>query len=61
MPNDLVRILSIIRQIEKTPADALKSMDAELLMSVRQMLQQHRRDVDEVIERLSFLEQRPNN
>ena len=58
MPNDLARLLAIMRQIENTPADVLKEMDVELLLSVRNILQQHRRDVDEVINRLAFLEQR---
>ncbi len=61
MPVDPTRILSIIREIEQTPHDALKEMDRELLLSIRRTLEEHRREVDKVLLRLSFVDEQQLN
>jgi hypothetical protein len=55
VPVDPTRILAIIREIEQTPQDALKEMDRELLLSIKQTLAAHRREVDKVLLRLNFV------
>ncbi len=61
MSVDPTRIISIIREIEQTPNDELKEMDRELLLSVRQTLQEHKREVDKVLLRLAFVEEQQLN
>ena len=48
MPIDPSRVLSIIREFEEASPDALKEMDRKLLPSIRQTLQEHRRELDKV-------------
>lgn len=61
MPVDPTHILSIIRELEQTPHDALKEMDRELLLSIRQTLQEHKREVDKVLLRLAFVDEQQLN
>ncbi len=56
MPIDPTRIFAIIREIEQTPHDELREMDRELLLSIRQTLQEHKREVDKVLLRLAFVD-----
>ena len=56
MPVDPTRILAIIREIEQTPQDALKEMDRELLLSIKQTLAAHKREVDKVLLLLNFVD-----
>ncbi len=61
MPIDPTRIFAIIREIERTPHDELKEMDRELLLSIRQTLQEHKREVDKVLLRLAFVDEKQLN
>ncbi|MFA5955062.1 hypothetical protein [Hyphomicrobium sp.] len=61
MPIDQTRIFAIIREIEQTPHDELKDMDRELLLSIRQTLQEHKREVDKVLLRLAFVDEQQLN
>lgn len=61
MPIDPTRILSIIRELDQTSPDDLKEMDRELLLSIRQTLQEHRRQVDKVLLRLAFVDEQKLN
>ncbi len=61
MPIDPARILSIIREIEQTSPEALKEMDRELLLSIKRTLQEHRREVDKALLRLSFADEQQLN
>lgn len=56
MPSDPRRILEIIYELERSSPDALKEMDRELLSSIRKTLLDHRREVDKVLLRLSFVD-----
>ena len=42
MPVEPSRLLSFIRQIDRTPHDALKTFDHEMLMRIRQELVAHK-------------------
>jgi hypothetical protein len=46
MPLDPTRIISIIRELEQTSPEALQKMDRELLLSIRQTLREHQREVE---------------
>lgn len=61
MPVDPALILSIIRELEQTSPDALKEMDRELLLSIKQTLQAHKREVDRVLLRLAFVDEQQLN
>jgi hypothetical protein len=61
VPIDPKRILAIISEIEQTPSDALKEMDRELLISMRGILLKHRREVDEALLRLAFIDDQQLN
>lgn len=61
MPIDPTRILSLLAELEQTSPDALKEMDRELLLSIKQTLQEHRRKVDKVLLRLSFVDEQQLN
>lgn len=61
MPIDPTRILSILRELEQTSPDALKEMDRALLLSIKQTLREHRREVDKVLLRLSFVDEQQLN
>lgn len=61
MPIDASRILAILRELDQTSPDALKEMDRELLLSIKQTLQQHRREVDKMFLRLAFLDEQQLN
>ena len=61
MPIDPARVLSIIRELEQTSPDALKEMDRELLLSIKQTLKDHRREVDEALLRLAFVDEQQLN
>ncbi len=56
MPIDPTRILSILSELEQTSPDALKEMDRELLISIKSVIQEHKRKVDKVLLRLSFVD-----
>ncbi|MBY0559335.1 hypothetical protein [Hyphomicrobium sp.] len=56
MPIDPTRILSILSELEQTSPDALKEMDRELLISIKSTIQEHKRKVDKVLLRLSFVD-----
>lgn len=57
MPVDPSRLLSFIREIDQTPHDALKEFDRELLIAIRRELVAHKREVDKVVLRLSFVDE----
>ena len=61
MPIDPTRILSILSELEQTSPDALKEMDRELLLSIKQTLQDHKRKVDRSLLRLSFVDEQRLN
>ncbi len=62
MPADPTRILSLLKEIKQTPIYALEGLDRELLIKVRATLREHKREVDRMLLRLSFLdEQRLNS
>jgi len=61
MPIDPTRILSILSELEQTSLEALKEMDRELLISIKQTLRQHRREVDKVLLRMSFVDEQQLN
>lgn len=61
MPIDPTRILSILTELEQTSPDALKEMDRELLLSIKKTLQEHRREIDKMLLRLSFVDQQQLN
>ncbi|MBS0626512.1 MAG: hypothetical protein JSS32_10730 [Verrucomicrobia bacterium] len=61
MPIDSTRILSILTELEQTSPDALKEMDRELLLSIKQTLQEHRHKIDKVLLRLSFVDEQRLN
>lgn len=61
VPTDPTRILSIIRELERSSPDTLKDMDRELLLSIKRTLQKHKRDVDKVLLRLAFVDEQQLN
>lgn len=61
MPSDPTRVLAIIYELEKSSPDALKEMDRELLFSIRKTLLDHRREIDKVLLRLSFVDEQKLN
>lgn len=56
LPVDPTRILSVIRELEQTSPDALKEMDRELLLSIKKILQDHKREIDKMLLRLEFID-----
>lgn len=61
MPSDPTRVLAIIDELEQSSPDALKETDRELLFSIRKMLLDHRRAIDKVLLRLSFVDEEKLN
>ncbi len=61
MPVDPTRLISFIREIDQTPHDALKDFDRELLMAIRLELMAHKREVDNAVLRLSFVDEQQVN
>ena len=61
MAIDPTRILSILQELEQSPHDELKNMDRELLLSIKQMLQDHKQLVDKMLLHLSFLDEQRLN
>jgi len=58
---DPARIVSILGELKQTPNDELKELDRELLLSIRQTLQDHKREVDKMLLRLSFIDEQQLN
>jgi hypothetical protein len=61
MPVDPTRLLSFIRGMDQTPHEALEALDREMLMRVREDLMAHKREVDEAVLRLSFVDKQGLN
>lgn len=61
MPSDPRRILEIIYELGQSSPDALKEMDRDLLLSIRKTLLDHRREIDKVLLRLSFVDEQKLN
>lgn len=56
MPTNPITLLNICGALEET-ADELKHFDRELLLQLRQCLQSLRTDVEQTLQRLSFLDE----
>jgi hypothetical protein len=61
MPIDPTRILSILQELEQTREDELKDFDRELLVAIKRTLEDHKRQVDRMLLRLSFIDEQTLN